>query len=346
MGDMLLRDYQPNCGLKVESHPVDRARFEVLDIHTHMGKMLLGEDYAAQYDTADFMERLAARNVTRICNMDGVWGEQFDAMLAKAVGFEDRIFHFVWIDHSRIEEPNFAKTVRRHIAESVKKGARGIKLWKDISLYSKDSRGKYLRTDDPRFKPVYEAAAEYKLPILIHIADPAVFFDPVDGRNERYEQLLANPDWSFCAPGYYSFSELMDMQDAMIEQNPDTVFIVAHLGSCAENLAHVSERLDRYPNMYVDTAARTDELGRQPYSARDFFLKYSDRILFGSDSCPHLYDEHKVAFRFLETRDEYFPYWDEGEPCDGGRWRIYGIYLPDDVLERVYHKNAERLLGL
>ncbi len=346
MKDMLLREYRPKSEAVTSAHHYDKPRFEVIDIHTHMGKLLLGPDYDVQYGTSQFIERLKSVGVTRLCNMDGFWGDEFDRMLRKTAGYEDRIFNFIWIDCSCIDEPDFSSSVRRHIEESVRKGARGIKMWKDISLETKDKSGRYLRTDDERFNTVYDTAAELGIPILIHIADPVAFFRPVDKYNERYEQLIAHPEWSFCQPYRYSFNELMEMQDNMIERHPHTTFIVAHFGSYSENLAHVGQRLDRYQNMYVDIAARIDELGRVPYSARDFFIRYKDRILFGSDCTPLSYGEHQTAYRFLESRDEYFPYWPEDEEPDGGRWRIYGLGLPDDVLEYVYNKNAKRLLRI
>lgn len=344
--DILLRDYRPVSEAVVEKHRFDRPRFEVIDIHTHMGKLLLGEDYDLKYDTGEFLERLNRLGVVRLCNMDGVWGAEFDRMLDKTRGFEDRVYHFIWIDHSRIDERGFGSMVRRHIIDSFKKGARGIKMWKDISLASKDKSGRYLRTDDDRFKVVYETAAELGIPILIHIADPAAFFKPVDEKNERYEQLIANPQWRYYRSGRYSFEELMDMQDNMIERNPHTIFIIAHFGSYVENLSHVAQRLDSYKNMYIDIAARIDELGRVPYSAREFFIRYKDRILFGSDCTPLSYGEHQIAYRFLESEDEYFPYWPEDENQDGGRWHIYGLGLQKDVLESVYNRNAKKLLRI
>ena len=183
------------------------------------------------------------------------------------------------------------------------------------------------------------------LPITIHIADPIAFFEPIDGRNERYEELCEHPDWSFNGPGLFSFQELMRQQENLMRSNPGTTFIVAHVGSCAENLGFVSEQLDRYPNMYVDLAARFAELGRQPYTAARFLEQYADRVLFGSDFDPVDLGTYDISYRFLETKDEYFDYNPDGVIPTQGRWKICGVGLSSDALKKIYHDNALRLLG-
>jgi predicted TIM-barrel fold metal-dependent hydrolase len=209
------------------------------------------------------------------------------------------------------------------------------------------------QVDDSRLRPIWDAAAKYGLFILFHIADPVSFFTPVDKYNEFYESLCENPDWSFYdrgGEGRYSFDGLMGQQDALLTQNPDTTFIIPHVGSCAEDLAWVGAQLDRHPNMYIDTAARNNLLGRQPYTAKEFFLKYQDRILFGSDywfdggvtEVQPFYADH---YRFFETNDEYFKAY-RGWGWGQGRWYVYGLGLPDAVLKKFYAQNALRLMGL
>jgi predicted TIM-barrel fold metal-dependent hydrolase len=344
--DIWLSQYDPVIEAVVEEHIVKKPKFPVIDFHTHMGKLLLGEDYAGKYDTAVFMERMNALGVVKLCNMDGFWGEDLTRMMQKTAGFEESIFNFIWIDTGSLEAPDFEKRTRDHIAESVKRGARGIKMWKDISLTMKDRNGVYLRTDDGRFDVVYDAAARCGIPVLMHIADPVAFFKPLDASNERFEQLVRHPEWHFFGEGRYTFEELMDMQDATIEKHPDTTFVIAHFGSYPENLKHVAQRLDRYPNMFIDMAARVAELGRVPYSARDFFIRYKERILFSTDCTPLEMEEHMIMYRFLETADECFHHAVGECRYDSGRWPIYGIHLPDDVLEHVYYENAARLLGI
>ena len=177
---------------------------------------------------------------------------------------------------------------------------------------------------------------------MIHTADPVAFFDPVDSRNERYEELQINPEWSFTGEAFPLFSVLMEELEGLVSSHPHTTFIGAHVGCIAENLAHVAGMLDRCGNYFVDISARIPELGRQPYTAREFFLNHADRILFGLDLGPDIFS-YRAAYRFLESGDEYFNYC-AGDIPEMGRWFIYGIKLPDDVLRKVYHINAERVL--
>ena len=179
---------------------------------------------------------------------------------------------------------------------------------------------------------------------MIHVADPVAFFDPMDNRNERWEELSNHPDWHFPSPPYPSFQSIMDDLADLVTRHSNTIFIGAHVGCYSENLAWVSELLARCPNFYVDISARISELGRQPYTARRFFLKHADQILFGTDMGPDL-ETYRIYYRFLETDDEYFNYSTATIPGQG-RWFIYGLYLPDDVLEKVYFLNARRLLPI
>ncbi|NLF01844.1 MAG: amidohydrolase family protein, partial [Anaerolineales bacterium] len=154
----------------------------------------------------------------------------------------------------------------------------------------------------------------------------------------------AVPEWSFYGPEFPSFEELIDSLFRTIAAHPRTNFITAHVGCYPENLGFVSRMLDAYPNFYTDISARIAELGRAPYTARDWFIRYADRILFGTDMTPRI-EMFRIHFRFLETADEYFDYSDAPIPPQG-RWRIYGVDLPEDVLRKVYHDNAARLLRL
>lgn len=335
---------KPQC--ITDQHPITQPKFPVVDIHTHLGKLVIGEDYKDQYNMEDYIKELKTYGVVHTVNLDGVWENDLDQMLDKVHPYEDFVTTFCWVDVTRIDDDNFEEWIVEHLHSAYEKGCRGIKMWKVISLNQKDKTGNYIRTDDNRLQIVYQTAAKLNMPVLIHIADPTAFFEEVNEENERYDELCENPDWQFGKPGQMSFKELIQMQDNMIEKNPQTTFIVAHVGSYAENLKHVAERLNRYPNMYVDIAARIAELGRVPYSARKFFIDYQDRILFGTDETPLDFAQYPICYRFLETYDEYFPYWEEGGFPGQGSWYIYGIGLPDDVLEKVYNKNAVKLLML
>jgi len=178
------------------------------------------------------------------------------------------------------------------------------------------------------------------LTVMFHTADPDAFFEPIDPENERFEELAAHPDWGFHS-STFSKRELLEQRNRVIARHPETVFIGAHLAESGEDLDYLSTLLDTHANLQVDISARTPELGRQPYRAREFFLKYADRIIFGTDLLPEI-EVYRLYYRFLETSDEYFEY--PSHASRQGRWNIYGLFLPDDVLRKVYRENALKLL--
>lgn len=343
---MHLAEYNPKSQAIVSENLVSRAKFPVLDVHTHWGQMLLGADYAKRYETKEALAQVQALGVQRLVNLDGGHAEDLEPMLEKTSAHAKAIYTFVWVQTERLDEPSFAKNVETYLKHAKRKGAKGVKMWKDISLTQRDASGQLIQTDDPRLDIIYETVAALGMPVLMHIADPVAFFEPINAENERYEELMKHPDWSFYGPEYPNFQALMAMQDRTIARHPKTQFIIAHFGSYAENLPHVAERLERYPNMFIDIAGRVPELGRVPYSARKFFVDYKERILFGTDSHPLSTERYPIYFRFLETYDEYFTYSNPKLAPTKGRWRIYGLGLPDDVLKAVYSENAKRLLAL
>jgi predicted TIM-barrel fold metal-dependent hydrolase len=223
----------------------------------------------------------------------------------------------------------------------VEHGACGIKFWKDFGLSIREADGRLARIDDERYAPIFDKAAELRLPVMFHTADPTAFFTPINEHNERYEELAAHPDWSFANTGV-SRNDLLNQRDRVFARHPRTTFVGAHLAECGEDLARVARMLEAHPNVFIDISARVNELGRQPYRARELFLRFPDRILFGSDLLP---DEsmYRLYFRFLETADEYFDY--PSHASRQGRWSIYGLFLPDEVLRRVYRDNALKLLN-
>lgn len=333
----------PKSELALEEHHVSKPAFPVIDAHAHFGKLIFGEGYKNLYDTGRTVEKLKSWGIERIVNLDGYAGEDLDRMLDKIGSYGDFIATFGNVDVSKLDDRGFESYVIHTLEDSKKKGIKGLKFWKNISLSIKDKKGNYIPINDKRLEVIWRTAADLNLPVLIHIADPSAFFKPVDRFNERYEELNMHPDWSFCSPELYSFESLIEMQDELLERNPGTTFIIAHVGSNAENLKRVDERLERYPNMYVDIADRIAELGRQPYTSKEFFNKFSERILFGTDSTPLYCDSYGIYYRFLETKDEYFDYCLEPVPRQG-RWKIYGLGLDNEVLENVYRKNANRII--
>jgi predicted TIM-barrel fold metal-dependent hydrolase len=217
----------------------------------------------------------------------------------------------------------------------------GFKIWKDLGLTLRDARGELVRVDDERLDPLYDKARELDIPVMFHTADPAAFFEPLDRFNERYEELAAHPDWSFYGAEYTKL-DLLEQRNCVFARHPETRFIGAHVGESPENLGFVRAMLERFPNVTVDMSSRVAELGRQPYSAREFFLKFADRILFGTDLLPDV-AMYRLHYRFFETADEYFDY--PSHASRQGRWTVYGIFLPEYVLRKVYRENTLRVMS-
>ncbi|HMD88492.1 MAG TPA: amidohydrolase family protein [Anaerolineaceae bacterium] len=343
---MLLTDYKPHSMLVVKSTRVDEPRFPVIDAHNHLAEPFGGGwDKKPVGELIDVLDR--ARIVTYV-DLDGGWGEEVlnrHLDLFKTVAPDRfRIFGGVewaaWPEHG----DHFGEWAANRLRIQAKRGAEGLKIWKPFGLNVRDQHGELVRIDDNRLDPIWETSAELNLPVLIHVADPAAFFNPLDNRNERWEELQIHPDWYFPSPPYPSFESLINSLANLVQLHSNTTFIAAHVGCYSENLGWVANWLERCPNLYVDIAARISELGRQPYTARKFFLKYADRILFGSDFGPDI-NYYRIYYRFLETDDEYINYSTTEIPLQG-RWYIYGMYLPDDVLEKIYFSNAKRVLGL
>ncbi len=343
---MLLRDFHPVSKLVTKTTQVDKARFPVVDAHNH-----LKEPFGGGWDkkpVPELLDRLDQAGVRLLIDLDGGWSEEIlnqhlEYFKAQA---PDRFKVFGGVDWScwPKEGDNFPRWAAERLRLQKKRGAEGLKIWKGFGLHVRDGEGNLARVDDPRLSPIWETAAELHLPVMIHVADPAAFFDPMDEKNERWEELTAHPDWSFTGSAFPSLRSILDGLANLITRHMDTTFIGAHVGCYAENLGWVGALLDNCPNFYVDISARIGELGRQPYSARRFFLEYADRILFGSDMGPDL-EAYRIYYRFLETDDEYFNY-SPGDVPQQGRWYVYGMSLPDDVLEKIYYSNAMRVFGM
>jgi predicted TIM-barrel fold metal-dependent hydrolase len=206
-------------------------------------------------------------------------------------------------------------------------------------LQIKDSKGQRIPTNDPRYDPIWEKCAELHIPVLIHTGEPRQFFDPIDKNNERWLELKQFPGRARPPSQYPPWKTIMDEQYDLFASHPRTTFIAAHLSWHGGDLAELGRLLDHHPNMNVDIAAVLAELGRQPRFARAWFVKYQDRILFGKD-ITNSFSEYHVYFRVLETDDEYFDYYRRRHAF----WKMYGMALPDEVLKKVYYKNALRII--
>ncbi len=343
---MLLTDYRPRPALTTPETRITHPKFPVIDAHNH-----LTEPFGGGWDkrpVAELLEVLDQAGVETYIDLDGGWGE--DILYAHLDHFKaaapDRFVIFGGVDWAAWPEygNRFGEWAAARLREQAARGAEGLKIWKPLGLQVRDHKDELAPIDDARLDPLWATAGEMGLPVLIHIGDPVAFFQPLNETNERWEELHAHPDWHFPSPPYPAFETLVNQLAALTKRHPPTAFIGAHVGCYAENLEWVAQLLDDCPNFFIDISARISELGRQPYSARRFFIKYADRILFGTDAGPDL-SSYQTYYRFLETNDEYFSY-SPAEIPPQGRWQIYGLYLPDEVLAKVYQLNARRIFNL
>jgi predicted TIM-barrel fold metal-dependent hydrolase len=340
---MLLEDYRPRSALVVTATPITRPSFPVIDAHNHLTGEGAGWEARPVSQLIDLLDQA---HVSAYVDLDGMWGEDLlhrhlDYFKAAAPA---RFRIFTGVDWSAwpSQANHFGEWAAVRLRQHAARGADGIKVWKDFGLHVRDHTGTLVAIDDKRLDPLWSTAGELRLPVMAHIADPVAFFQPLDRYNERYEELVAHPDWHFPSPPYPAFHELINALARVVERHPGTTFIGAHVSSYAENLQWVGELFDRCQNFYVDISARISELGRQPYTARRFFMRHADRILFGTDSNPDL-ETYGIYYRFLESEDEYFAF-NKGDLPHQGRWMIYGLSLPDDVLQKVYAFNAQRII--
>jgi predicted TIM-barrel fold metal-dependent hydrolase len=336
--------------LRVTRHELQQARDVVVDVHTHFGYRLRGS--AEQLE--DFVQIMDRNRIAVCVSLDGTLPDGFEEQRNYLWSrHRDRFVIFANLDWQgsgqagrpetwACSQPEFVRRAVEQLEVAAQRGASGLKLFKQFGLAYRNADGSLLRIDDRRWDPIWEACGRLQLPVLMHTGDPAAFFLPVDASNERYEELQRHPDWSFYGPQFPSRTELLAARNRVIERHPGTKFIGAHVANNSEDLAEVGRWLNAYPNLSVELASRISELGRQPYTARKFLLDYADRVMFGTDG-PWPEPRLRLYWRFLETYDEYFPYSEKDFPPQGF-WNIYGVGLPDDVLAKIYHQNAARLI--
>lgn len=339
--ELKLRDWQPRSMLKTKVTKVDLPKFPVIDSHNHLGG---GANLLTPERVARYLAEMDAAGVETVINLDGGWDEHLKETLAALdEAHPGRFLTFTLIDWQGVDEPDWSEREAKRIEESFKQGAKGLKIHKRLGLGARYKDGRLVPVDDPKLDPIWEVCAKYKRPVTIHTADPAAFFTPLDQYNERWHELNEHPGWLFADREKFPVTrdELLEQRNRMIAKHPNTTYLCAHMGNNAEDLETVGRWLDAYPNMYIDIDARISELGRQPYTARRFFLKYQDRILYGTDTTPKR-EAFRINYRFLETDDEYFDCRESHHLQ--GFWMIYGIFLPDDVLKKIYHENAKKVL--
>lgn len=337
--DLKLADWQPRSSLVTQTSRVNRPAYPVIDVHNHLGG---GAERLTSQRVRQYLNVMDEAGVRTVVNLDGGWGDRLRETLdALDNAHPGRFLTFALINFDGIDEAGWTERETARLRESFEMGAKGLKIHKSLGLYYKYMDGRLMPIDDPKLDPLWALCGEVGRPVMIHISDPAAFFTPLDRFNERWHELNAHPNWLFHGERFPSRKELHDQRNRVIGRHRQTTFIGAHFGNNPEDLATVAQWLESYPNFYIDIDARISELGRQPYSSRRFFLKYQDRIMFGTDTAPRA-DAYRMYYRFLETDDEYF------DPAEGhhrqGFWMIYGLFLPQEVLQKVYAGNALRVL--
>ena len=341
-GNLLLRDWRPKSQLVVRETRVLRPKFPVIDIHNHLSRAITDPSLGG---IEKIIEEMDNAGVIKCVSLDARSAENFykEHLQEFHRVSKDRFLIFFVPDFSNIDEPDFGRKEAAKLEYAVKMGARGMKIYKSLGLTLRDKTGKLVPVDDPRIDPIWAKCGELGIPVMIHVSDPKAFFTPIDKYNERYDELGNHPNWSFYGDEFPSKEEILAQRNRVFLKHPDTIFIGAHVGTLPEELHRVGMWLDSYPNFHVDICARISDLGRQPRSARKFLIDYQDRVLFGTDTYPNA-ESYRIYYRFLETDDEYI------NPSGGhhlqGRWMIYGVHLPDEALEKIYNKNALKILGM
>ncbi len=330
-------DYRPRNTLVTSGHPVPRPKYPAIDFHGHPQGLLGSSEALLRLGAA--MDSIGVRLMIAANNISGEALRTTLATIAATPAMKDRVRVLTGIDFRNVGSPGWAAQAVARLEADAAAGASGIgEVGKGLGLSTRKADGSRLRIDDPELDPVWQAAGRLGLPVFIHTADPAEFWQPIDFRNERWLELALFPGRRYPSEQFPSFEQLMTERDNMIRRNPGTIFVVAHLGWQGNNLPHLGRLMDEMPNFYTEVGAVLYDIGRQPRAAHDFFVKYQDRILFGKDSFQP--EEYPYYWRVFETRDDYFDYYRDYHAF----WKLYGIALPDEVLKKVYYQNALRLL--
>jgi uncharacterized protein len=330
--EMGFEEYDPTATLVVPRTVIKQAKFPFVDIHSHQRSM-------TKERLRELVSAMDAMNEAVMVNLSGGSGtllqEKIDAINAN---YPNRFVVFANVDFDGVGTPGWGERAAAQLEEDIRYGAKGLKIFKSLGLRYTDVNGDRLAIDDARLDPIWAKCAEMGVPVLIHAADPKSFWDPMDAKNERWLELKTHPGRKRTDTDPAPWEQIINEQHHVFKRHPNTTFINAHMGWFANDLETLGRLLDEMPNMYVGIAAVIAELGRQPQQARKFFIKYQDRVLFGKDSWKP--EEFPTYFRVLESNDEYFPYYKKYHAF----WAMYGLDLPDAVLQKLYNGNARKLI--
>ena len=346
---MYIEEYDPPSSLVVPQHPLTNAKYPFIDVHNHQWNMS-SENLVEVINDMDklnmaVMVNLSGRGFTRVETEPGKFKYRMkDSKFLKASIKNvselnpGKFIIFTNIDFYGFGEEGWIERALKELEDDVKSGANGLKIYKNLGLTLKDNNGNRVPTDDTRLDPIWQKCAELGIPVLIHTGEPFQFWQPKDKNNERWLELKQKPNRYRDPKEYPPWEQIMEEQHNIFRKNKSTIFINAHLGWLGNDLARLGKLMDEIPNMYTEIGAVLAELGRQPRFAREWFIKYQDRIMFGKDSWNP--EEYYVYFRVLETEDEYFDYYRMRHAF----WKMYGLGLPDEVLKKLYYKNALRII--
>jgi predicted TIM-barrel fold metal-dependent hydrolase len=330
---MSFEDYNPVSMLKVPGQEITRAKFPFIDVHNHQRRH-------SPTSLGDVVREMDAMNMAIMVNLSGGFGQSLrDQVALNERVAPGRFVTFANLNFEGIDDPQWGERAATQLEKDVKEGgARGLKIAKNVGMTLRDKQGRRIPTNDARFDPVWAKAGALGIPVLIHTGEPAAFFLPVDEKNERWLELTLHPSRGRFGDDVPDFTTLMAEQHAIFRKHRNTTFINAHLGWYGNDLAFLGKLMDEMPNMMAELGAVIYGPGRQPRFAREFFIKYQDRLLMGKDSW--VPSEYKTYFRVLESADEYFPYHKKYHAF----WPMYGLDLPDAVLKKVYYENALRVI--
>ena len=330
---MSFEEYEPKSSLVVPQHPVTRAKYPFIDVHNHQNSQM------SKRELDSLIMQMDSINLYTMVNLSGGQGENLAKGITNMKGnYPNRFILFANLDFTNVDDPDFGRKAATQLEKDVKSGAQGLKIFKNLGLIVKDKQGKRIAVDDPRLDPVWQKCAELHIPVLIHSGEPKQFFEPQDKYNERWLELKQYPSRARPPQEYPSWEKVMSEQHNLFAKHPNTIFINAHLGWLGGDLAQLGKLMDKLPNMYTEIGAVLAELGRQPRFAREWLIRYQDRVLFGKDSWNA--KEYHTYFRVLETSDEYFDYYRKRHAF----WKMYGLDLPDEVLRKIYYKNAIKII--
>lgn len=334
---MDFESYDPPSTLVVPEHKLTRAKFPFIDVHNHQA------DMPSQQALETLIAEMEKLNMAIMVNLSGRGFRGGADHIEKSLetikkNYPKRFVVFTNVEFSGIDDAEWQARMVKRLEDDVKKGAQGLKIYKSLGMRDRDKNGNRIRIDDPRIDPIWAKCGELGIPVLIHAADPKSFWSPMDSLNERWLELKTHEGRQRSNTDPAAWEQIIQEQHNVFKKHPKTKFINAHMGWYPNDLEKLGKLLDQMPNMYVEIGAVIAELGRQPRTARNFMIKYQDRVMFGKDSWQP--DEYKTYFRVLETADEYFPYHKRYHAF----WRMYGLDLPDDVLKKIYYKNALKVI--